>query len=425
MRPVFARWRRQRAGVRFATALGLTTLLSVIAALSATGWVPQFDLAIYYRAVSAWVAGAGLYSYAQPDEIMGSLGFTYPPFAAIVMSPMTLLSFGAVRVLTVLAIVVAGGVLVHLLLTDRVGPGLARRTGWAAAVVLTPVAFMVESLRENLSFGQINVFLVLLVVADVLVLGRRRSRWFGVGIGLAGALKITPGIAVLYLLVTRRWRAALTAVATAAVVTGLAAAIAPRETWDFFTGLLWDTTRVGRPESILDQSVNGWLARWFAPEPVPRPLWAVLAAALVGIGLYRAARLYRGGDDLAGLTVVGLVGIAVSPVSWIHHAVWVLPALAVIADRWWRLRGTPGRGRTGLLVLGLTGMLIWGMQPTSYIRTDIDDWPTAGVVTLVLSGLPVLWCVIAILVLPGRRTPGVPLPSRGASGTGLADEGVA
>ena len=408
-RPLLSRWRRQSAPVRIGSALALATLISVVAALSATGWVAQFDLGIYYRAVSAWVDGSDLYSYAQPDEIMGLLGFTYPPFAAIVMSPMALLPFEAVRVVTVLAIVAAGGVLVYLVLRDRVGGTLPRRAAIACAVVLTPVAFMVESVRENLTFGQINVFLVLLVVADVLVLGRRRSRWFGVGIGLAGALKITPGIAVLYLLVTRRWRAALTAVATAAVATGLAAAIAPAETWDFFTSLLWDTTRVGRPESILDQSVNGWLARWYAPDPVPRVLWALLAALLLTVGLIRAARLYRGGDDLAGLTVVGLVGVCVSPVSWIHHAVWVLPALAIIADRWWRSRDARGGRRTGLLVLGVTGMLAWGMQPTSYIRTDIDDWPVAGVPTLILSGVPVLWCIAAILWLPGRTLAALPV----------------
>lgn len=399
-------WWRQPGKVALFVAGSL--LACVLGVLTATGWVEQFDLRIYFDAVNYWRAGNDLYGYAQPDPIMGSLGFTYPPFAAVLMTPMTLLEFDAVRALTLVGIGVAGSAMVALILVDcGVRPGRALTAG---TLVATPLAFMVESMRENVTFGQINVFLGVLVLADFLLLARRAPRWFGVGTGIAAALKVTPGIFVLYLLVTRRWRAAATAVAAAAVATGLAAVVAPSETWRFFTGLLWDTTRVGRPESVLNQSVNGWLARWAAPEAPPRLLWAVLAAAILVGGLWRAARLYARGDDLAGLAVAGLVGVCVSPVSWMHHAVWVLPALAVVTHRWWQLRGRPAGGpaRRGLALLGLTGALTWGMQPTSYIRTEIADWPDAAAFTVLLSGLPLLWCVAAVAFLPARDPAGPP-----------------
>ena len=81
----------------------------------------------------------------------------------------------------------------------------------AVAGVATAFAFTLEPFRQTLSFGQINIYLGLLVLVDLLVLGRRGSKWTGIGIGLATAIKLTPGIFIIYLLVVGRWRAAITA----------------------------------------------------------------------------------------------------------------------------------------------------------------------------------------------------------------------
>ncbi|NUR25687.1 MAG: DUF2029 domain-containing protein, partial [Catenulispora sp.] len=48
-----------------------------------------FDLKIYHGAVAYWADGGSLYDYLDPDV---PLGFTYPPFAALVMLPMAHLS---------------------------------------------------------------------------------------------------------------------------------------------------------------------------------------------------------------------------------------------------------------------------------------------------------------------------------------------
>jgi alpha-1,2-mannosyltransferase len=63
----------------------------------------------------------------------------------------------------------------------------------------------------------------------------------------------------------------------------------------------------------------------------------VLAGAVAVFGLRRAAVASRRGQELLGLALAALVGVLVSPVSWIHHLVWIVPVLAVLvgnaADR--------------------------------------------------------------------------------------------
>ena len=68
--------------------------------------------------------------------------------------------------------------------------GTAGRAGSTIALAV-PLVFAMEPVRETLGWGQVNLFLVALVLADVRALQRHR-RWAGVGIGLATAIKADP-----------------------------------------------------------------------------------------------------------------------------------------------------------------------------------------------------------------------------------------
>lgn len=295
-----------------------------------------FDLRIYWEAVGAWADGKDLYAYARPDASQGTLGFTYPPFAALVLRPLAALPFWAAAALSC---VVSGTALV--LVTYWLVAPVADRLGqprWYALGVALPLVTWLEPIRETISFGQINLLLTLLVVADLLVAVPRRSRLAGVGIGLAAAIKLTPAIFIVYLLVTRRWRAGLTAIAAAAAATLLAAAADWRASWQFWTETMWGAQRIGHVERIPNQSLLGALARVAEPAPPSGLLWAALAAAVLGYGLWRArraapVRTANGalvGDEVAGLTLVALTGSLVSPVTWSHHIFWFVPAIVLL-----------------------------------------------------------------------------------------------
>src|SRR6185437_10186175 len=72
---------------------------------------------------------------------------------------------------------------------------------------------------QTLIIGQIN-FLVLLPLALIPELSRRgHERWVGVMVALATMLKFTPAILILYLVLRRRWQAALAAVVALVALT--------------------------------------------------------------------------------------------------------------------------------------------------------------------------------------------------------------
>ncbi|MFI5491895.1 glycosyltransferase 87 family protein [Actinoplanes sp. NPDC051859] len=275
-----------------------------------------FDSGVYAGAVRYWLRDGGMiYDYLRDNT---PYGFTYPPFAALVMSPMAVLPLWLVIALASLATVVT----TVLVMGWFLGPLIARRgwTPWYALALGSCLALFFEPVRETFGFGQVNTLLLAVVAADVLY--GRDKRWGGIGIGLATAVKLTPGIFLIYLLVTRRWRAAGTAVATAATATLTAAAFWPNESREFWTAALWDTNRVGNLEYVSNQSLRGFLAR-LPVDAVESQLWVVLVLAAIGLWAWRV----RSADPLGGLALTGILGCLMSPVTWVHHWVWLLPAL--------------------------------------------------------------------------------------------------
>lgn len=364
-----------------------------------------FDLKIYMKAMRWWADGHPLYDYMQPDRVQGTLYFTYPPFTALLLWPFAGLKIGATvtlfTALTVLALVVTTWWLVSPVAARH---GLPR---WFAAGIAVPLVFAVESTRETITFGQINMLLVTLVLADLLFAVPRNSRWAGVGIGLATALKLYPGIFIVYLLATRRWRAALVASATGAGATLLAAAIAPSDSWRFWTHELWLTDRVGRPDYTGNQSLYGMLSRFTTPDKPNQLLWLVLVVAVAGYGLWRAARAARSGDELTGLTLTGLVGAMASPITWTHHAYWFIPAMVVLVDAVLRrpdpAAGVRGRRRwAALLALAvlLYAAIVYGV--VSYYDWGIAFDRTNAPGEFLLRNLYVLLALLLLVALPIR-----------------------
>lgn len=287
-----------------------------------------FDLRIYMSAMRWWADGNDLYDYAQPDRVQGALYFTYPPFAALLLRP-----FAALDVQQTIVLFTVGTVAAVVVTTWWLAAPLAgalRQPRWFVTALAVPLVFLIEPIRETITFGQINMLLIVLVLGDLMFAVPGRRWWGGVGIGLATALKLFPGLFIVYLLVTRRWRAAVVASATAAGATLLAAAVAPRASWQFWTEALWSTDRVGRTDYTGNQSLQGLLSRLSAPELPHRAVWAVLVLLVTAFGLWRAARAARAGDDLGGLVLTGLVAALISPITWPHHVYWFVPAVVVL-----------------------------------------------------------------------------------------------
>ncbi|SNT46578.1 Protein of unknown function [Asanoa hainanensis] len=311
-----------------------------------------FDMKIYHGAAVWWASGHDLYAYAAPDT---GLGFTYPPFAGLLMSPMAHVPFAAAAWINVVASLLALAVVMWALL----GP-ISRRYGWSrwfATGLTVAAAAAIEPVRETLGYGQINLLLFLLIMADMVAL-RWRARasagflptggalvrfvrggaWAGVGIGLAASIKLTPALFVMYFLVTRQWRAATTAVATAIAVTAGTFMVAGKDSAAYWLGVVFETERVGAADMTPNQSLAGVLARLYDTVEAPTLLWLSFAVLMLALGLSRAARAHADGDELTAFVLVGLTANVISPISWTHHLVFVIPAIVVLADAAMRRR---------------------------------------------------------------------------------------
>ena len=341
--PIVQRRRRTTAG--FAVALVVALLVWIF-----DGHYRFFDMVIYHDAIRWWVNGGDLYAYAAP--VRGELGFTYPPIAALLLMPVTTVSAAKA------GWVLAGAGVAALAATLSV---LAGRLGWSrrsALVVALPLALATEPVRQTLGLGQVNLLLFALVTVDLIVLGRAGSRWTGVGVGIATAIKLTPGLFIAYLLVTRQWRAAATATATVALLTGAGVLLFPAESAQYFGDLMWQTGRVGPAAAVANQSLAGLLARVGASG-----WWFALVLVALVVGLHRARLAHAGGDEVTALTLVGLTANLVSPMSWTHHLVFLPVAVLVLADRALRERDPlPGLG-AALVYLVCVVSPIWLVPP--------------------------------------------------------------
>ncbi|GGM70360.1 hypothetical protein GCM10011609_02550 [Lentzea pudingi] len=196
------------------------------------------------------------------------------------------------------------------------------RTWQRRALLWTAVALWFEPVRKTLDFGQINLVLVAGTFAAVVAV---RQAVAGLGVGVAAGMKLTPAISGLYFLVTRRWKAALWSVAGFAVTVALGFLVSAGDSWRYWFELLGAADRVGPVGSVINQSLRGALSRslgYDVETSWPWLLAVVVSAVLTGFALRAAV---RAGDTLAAVVTVQLFGLLVSPISWSHHWLWVIP----------------------------------------------------------------------------------------------------
>ncbi len=350
----------------------------------------DFDLLVYRGAVLSWVGGTPLYDFLQPGT---PYGFTYPPLAALLMLPLAVLPLWAAH--GVNQVVDAA---VITLTTWWLVRQVAPRHGWSTWYVTAcavPLVSLLEPVRDTVGFGQVNLMLVALVVLDLEVL-RRHSRWAGIGIGLATAVKLTPGVLVV-LLLARRPRAAVNAVAVAALATVAAFVAAPGTSVRFWTSALFDTSRVGRTDYAANQALSGALARLADATSQPFVPWLVLVLLVGTFGLARGVRAVRAGDDLAGLALIGLTGALVSPISWTHHLWWVVPAIAVLVRA--------GADRSRWLWLGGATALLFSSSLPDLASTHLHQHLSHGPFVVIGGSSYTLAMLLLVAVLPITPTP--------------------
>jgi alpha-1,2-mannosyltransferase len=317
---VVVRLMRPARSGRAATALAIVGLAAV-AAVAGTVHGAFTDLMVYRWGGGNLLDGVPLYESRDPSY---GLHFTYPPFAAVLMSPLALLPATLVAGLwTAASMAALAGVVV---LARR---AVGRPTPAWMLVLLAVGAVGLEPVWQTLAFGQINLLVMLALLLDLLHLDRR---WSGALVGIAAGVKLTPLVFVVLLAIvgcrTAAGRALLAFVGT--VVVGFVAA--PGSSATYWTDGLVDAGRVGPPALAHNQSVYGALTRLLDGESSTL-LWLAVAGPLALAALLVGAAWWRRGDRLLGSCLAGLAMLIASPVSWSHHWVWAVPVALAVWER--------------------------------------------------------------------------------------------
>ena len=244
--------------------------------------LPQhFDVYVYWYALNNWFSGNSLYDwYALPDYKM--YPFTYPPFGAWALSPLTWFDYETAARLMIIAIALQTAVIVALI-------GRSLGWSWGSAFAIAPWAAILvqqclEPFTQSVGFAQVNTAMMALVMIDVAAPPSWKGR--GVASGLAAAIKLTPAIAVLIFLLRRQWRSAITMVATSLAVTLLSWVISPGESARFFFDAMWDPQRAGDAYYTSNQNLKGFVAR-----ALPENTWSIAWAITVALALVAAVWL--------------------------------------------------------------------------------------------------------------------------------------
>jgi alpha-1,2-mannosyltransferase len=280
------------------------------------------DFDVYRAAGRAVVHGKSLFGPWLATQLKVPLPFTYPPFAALVAVP-----FGVLRadVGLVLWDVVSVALLAWVVYTTT-RPLMVGRSKLGLVLALA-VALALAPVQDALGFGQVGIVLMAMCIYDCTVEHPRVPR--GVMIGVATAIKLLPGMFIPYLWFSGRRRAGVVAAATAAGVSLATFIVLPHDSTKYWTSRVFDGNRIGNNAYFSNQSLNGMLRRAFG-SPVSI-LWIVLVGVVLAFGLREAVRASRRHQELLGVSLVALVTVLVSPVSWIHHLVWIVVVLAVLA----------------------------------------------------------------------------------------------
>jgi alpha-1,2-mannosyltransferase len=229
-----------------------------------------------------------------------------------------------------------------------------RPSAWAATAILCATVTFYPVWIDAVQ-GQANLPILLLVTAGIAGIVQGKPK-FGIALGAAAALKLTPVILLVWLLLDRRFREAAWMIGALAAVTAAAALLRFQDTLVFLGQVLPALSK--GTAFYANQSLAGVVLRLFSSNPYTTPWiavsWALLLSA-AGAILMVACWFWRTGQQPALPRAVAFIPLLplLSSVSWPHHLVILLPVFWIgaiaLAKRDWPL--APAVGMAGLLII--------------------------------------------------------------------------
>jgi alpha-1,2-mannosyltransferase len=372
----------------------------------------RIDLDVYRIGGGVFASGSPLYGQMPPTALGNTLPFTYPPIAAVLFSPLSAVSlYWANIIVTSVSLLLFA----TIVLTLRSLGVPASMSAWReqklpshvllwSAVAVFAAALLLEPVFSTLDYGQINILLMAFVTADCLL---RKTPWpRGLLIGFVAAVKLTPAVFVLYFLLRKDFRAAVVAGVSFAAFTALGFLITFSDSVTYWTDTLIDSDRIGRPAYPANQSITGVLARFGLDDSLRSVLWIALSCCVLAVAALAMRRAFSAGQGALALGVNAIFGLLVSPVSWSHHWVWVVPFMMALTALAYRRRSYLTFAFVGVGIVLMHFAPHWRLAPGRYSGLGWPLWDQVAASSYVLWGAAALVVVFALLRSPGvGRTP--------------------
>jgi alpha-1,2-mannosyltransferase len=309
--------------LRIATSLFLAAVAFLVWTWLAAWAKHGLDFSVY------WYGGSILNEAGQPpsdlyegnvDRAGGpSLPFTYPPFAALLFSLLARMPR-----LVALNLFNAAGVAVAIWVAIRCVRYWTAKADWRSifrstrnrcgAGVLLLAVLNLGPWRETLAFGQINILLMGLMMADLLARNPRWNRGLpgsGFLVGVAAGIKLTPLVFGLYFLVRKDWRGLLNMGAGFATTVLVGFLLRPAESLQFWLEVLPDTSRIGGAGYVDNLSIKGALLHFGVPGAAVTVPWLVLSLLVVAL----AAAVIKAASDHGAHHAADQPGFLVAPLG--------------------------------------------------------------------------------------------------------------
>ena len=312
----------------------LAFVLGTGSALAVAGDTLGFDFRAYHQAAARLIGGGPLYDTS--FQAAGGFGlFYYPPtFAPLILPFGWLAETTAVWTWTaiLLASFAAGVVLLPVTRTVRWWIVVLAGLSW-------PFVYAVK-------LGQVGPILFLLFAVG--------WRWLehpvkaGVAVGLGTAIKLQPGVLLVWAVLARRWMTAAVGVAVLAVLALVATVLAGTSAWSDFIQL------IGQLSDPITTAHN------VAPGAIAYQLGATAGVASViqwvsvVVTLVVVVAAARWATAEASYLVAVVASQLISPILWDHYAMLLLLPVAYLcaSGRWW-----------ALLIPLVTSTLLLGVTP--------------------------------------------------------------
>ena len=257
--------------------------------------------------------------------------------------------------------------------------------------------------RYAMVLMQTHVLFFALTVGALILAERRRPGWAGLLLACAATVKLTPGVLVVYWLLTRRWKAAASAVLWSGLLGG---ATVMAVGWPLTAAYLAELHRISRVLLLAmnNQSLPAWwMARFYPAEmtremtmlPLPSALRVGSTLLMVGLTAFggwidRKRELF--GRPPVG-AMMGLVAATVfAPIAWMHYGIVLLAPLMIL----WQENE---RRRQVWVWAGMAAIILLNYRP---LAVDVLDWEVGGF-AVVRSGFYASMLCLGVLAWVGHK----------------------